>query len=55
MWLLQMQERCLLNTYIYSSEFFFDHNLQDEIVWLKKSLSIEFFSIVHRDSLCTSM
>lgn len=36
MWLLQMQERCLLNTYIYSSEFFFDHNLQDEIVWLKK-------------------
>lgn len=37
MWFLQMQERCLLNTYNYSSEFFFDHNLQDEILWLQKN------------------
>lgn len=36
MWFLQMQEGCLLNTYIYSSEFFFDHNLRDEILWLQK-------------------
>lgn len=30
---LKVQEHYLLNTYIYSSEFLFDHNLWDEIVW----------------------